>query len=281
MTSSAERADGLRQQGATPVVCDALDREAVVEAVKAAGPDAIVNQLTRLPARLNFRDKDVYEPTNRLRREGTRALVQGALAAGARRLVSQSIAFLYAPEGGKVKDEEARVFDDAPQPFGGAISAVMELEQTTLDTEGIDGVVLRYGFFYGPRTYYASDGTMAEDVRKRRFPIVGSGKGVFSYVHVEDAAAATVVALSGPPGVYNVVDDDPAALREWLPVYADAIGAKPPRRVPGWLARIVAGGTAAGFATTLRGASNGKAKAELDWQPRFPSWRQGFREALG
>jgi 2-alkyl-3-oxoalkanoate reductase len=281
MTSSPERAGALREQGATPAVCDALEAEAVVEAVRAAGPDAVVNELTRLPARLNFRNKKVYEPTNRLRTEGTRALMEGALAAGARRFVSQSIAFLYAPEGGKVKDEEARAYTEAPEPFGGAIAADLEGEQMTTETEGIDGVVLRYGQFYGPGTFYASDGTMAQDVRKRRFPIVGRGDGLFSFIHVEDAAAATVAAVAGGAGIYNIVDDEPTPLREWLPVYAEAVGAKTPRRVPTWVAALVAGRVAAGMATTLRGASNAKAKAELDWTLRYPSWRQGFREALG
>ena len=147
---------------------------------------------------------------------------------------------------------------------------------------GLDGLVLRYGQFYGPATYYATDGSAAEQVRKRRFPIVGRGGGTFSFIHVDDAAAATVAALDhGEPGVYNVTDDEPAPVRVWLPDYAEALGAKPPRRLPSWLARIFAGRFAVIMATELRGASNEKAKRELAWQPRYPSWRQGFREALG
>ena len=151
-----------------------------------------------------------------------------------------------------------------------------------MEATGIDGLVLRYGQFYGPGTYYASDGSVAEQVRRRRFPIVGGGRGTFSFIHVEDAASATVAAVDrGAPGIYNVVDDEPAPGRDWLPVYAEALGAKPPRRVPAWLARIAAGRFAVIMATELRGASNAKAKRELGWEPRYPSWRTGFSEALG
>jgi nucleoside-diphosphate-sugar epimerase len=196
-------------------------------------------------------------------------------------VITQSIAFLYAPEGERVKDEEARAFEDAPQPFGTAVAATLEGERLFLES-GMEGVVLRYGWFYGPATYYAYDGNIVDDVRRRRFPIVGQGTGVFSYVHVEDAAAATVAAVEGgEPGVYNVVDDDPAPMRDWLPYYAHTIGAKRPFRVPAWLARRVAGAFTTSMATELRGASNAKAKRELGWEPTYPSWRQGFREALG
>jgi nucleoside-diphosphate-sugar epimerase len=154
------------------------------------------------------------------------------------------------------------------------------MERAVLDADGMEGLVLRYGWFYGPGTYYANDGAMAADVRRRRFPVVGEGSGVFSFIHVDDAAAATVAAVErGAPGVYNVVDDDPAPMREWLPAYARAIGAKPPRRVPLWLARLIAGGFVATMSTTLGGASNAKAKRELDWAPRWSSWREGFRDA--
>ena len=160
--------------------------------------------------------------------------------------------------------------------------ALRALEGSALGTQGIEGVVLRYGYFYGPGTYYAADGSIAEQVRKRRFPIVGKGTGIFSFVHIEDAARATLIAVEGgPPGAYNVVDDEPAPLSEWLPAYAEAIGAKRPRRVPAFLARLIAGKDAAAMATVLRGASNEKAKQELGWEPKHPSWRQGFREALG
>jgi nucleoside-diphosphate-sugar epimerase len=197
-------------------------------------------------------------------------------------VVAQTVAFLYAPEGGPAKSEEDRIYEDAPAPFGATVAASQALEQTVLETGGIEGVVLRFGWWYGPGTTYASDGYTAGEVRRRRLPIVGKGTGVFSFVHVDDVAAATIAALErGPPGVYNVVDDEPAQVAEWLPYYAELLGAKPPRRVPRWLARLMVGPAAAGIATELRGASNAKARRELGWTPRWRSWRDGFREAPG
>jgi 2-alkyl-3-oxoalkanoate reductase len=281
MTRSPEKAEALRAAGADPVICDALDLDAVRDAVAAAKPEAVINQLTNLPSAFNPRKVD-YGTTNELRGRVGPALAEAAAAAGAKRLIAQSIAFLYAPEGDAVKDEQAPVFLDAPSPFGDALAATVRLEQSTVQTPGLDGLVLRYGWFYGPGTYFAADGSTAAEVRKRRYPVVGDGGGVNSWIHVDDAAAATVTAIEhGAPGIYNVVDDEPAALRDWLPVYAEALGAKPPRRVPKLLARLVAGRFAAEMSTTLRGASNEKVKRELGWQPRYPSWRQGFAEALG
>jgi nucleoside-diphosphate-sugar epimerase len=161
------------------------------------------------------------------------------------------------------------------------VIALESLESSTLETPGLEGVVLRYGFFYGPGSAYASDGAWAEDTRKRRFPIVGKGTGIFSYIHMDDAVSATIAALDRGSGIYNVCDDDPAPMSEWLPAYAEALDAKPPRRVPAWLASWFAGRQAVGMSTTLEGASNEKAKRELGWQPKYPSWRQGFSEALG
>jgi nucleoside-diphosphate-sugar epimerase len=162
------------------------------------------------------------------------------------------------------------------------VAATLELERTVVGAEGLEGVVLRYGFFYGPGTWYARGTGMARQVEKRRFPVVGAGEGIFSYIHVEDAASATVAALErGAPGIYNIVDDDPAPTREWLPAFAEALGAKPPRRVPLWLAKLIAGGNAEMAARGMRGASNAKAKRELGWTPGYSSWRQGFREGLG
>ncbi len=218
-----------------------------------------------------------------MRREGTRNLVRAAVGAGARRLVAQSIAFVYAPSGPSVVDEEHPLWHGAPRPFGAAVAAVDELERSVLDPgTGLEGVVLRYGFFYGPGTSYASDGYLAGEVRRRRFPRIGRGAGVFSFIHVDDAASATVAGLDrGSPGAYNVVDDDPAPMSEWLPYYATTLGAKPPLRVPKLVARLVAGAYAVMLATELRGASNARAKRELAWEPRHPSWRAGFRDALG
>ena len=281
MTRSEQSAEGIRAAGAEATVCDVFDAEALAAAVAAARPEAVVNQLTSLPERYDPRKID-YEPTNRVRVEGGRNLIGAAAAAGARRLVIQSIAFLYAPEGDWVKDEEARPFSDAPAPFDSGVEAMLTAERDALEAPGMEGLVLRYGQFYGPGTYYAPGGSQAQDVRRRRFPVVGKGTGTFSFIHLDDAASATVAAVErGPAGVYNVVDDEPTQLREWLPVYADALGAKPPRRVPLWLARLVAGRFTASLATELRGASNAKAKRELGWSPRYRSWRQGFREALG
>jgi len=281
-TRREERAEGIRAASARAVVCDVFDADELEAAVVEAAPEVVVNQLTSLPQDYNPRSID-YGPTNRVREEGGANLMKAALAAGARRYVTQSIAFIYAPEGEWVLDEEARPFEDAPAPFDKGVRAVLAHERQVLDTEGIEGLVLRYGQFYGPGTYYTpGSGSMALRTSKRMLPIVGGGEGVTSFIHVEDAAGATVAALDrGAPGIYNVTDDEPALMREWLPVYAEAIGAKPPRRVPVWLARIATGKAGAMFGTQLRGASNAKAKRELDWQPSFPSWRQGFREALG
>lgn len=281
MTSREHNAAAIELAGARAVVCDALDREATKAAVLAAGPEVVISQLTRLPKDYDPRTID-YEPTNRARAGGGRNMIEAARAAGARRFVTQSIAFLYAPEGEPVKSEEARAWTDAPEPFASGAEPTLRHEREALEAEGLDGVVLRYGFFYGAGTHYASDGSVAHQVRRRRFPIVGRGTGVFSFLHVEDAAASTVAAVErGAPGIYNVADDEPAELRDWLPVYAEALDAKRPRRVPAWIARLAAGGWAVAISTELRGASNAKAKRELGWQPRYPSWRQGFTDALG
>jgi 2-alkyl-3-oxoalkanoate reductase len=279
MTRSEERAVGIRAAGAHPAVVDVFDTEALNAAVAGSGAEAVIHQLTALPDRLNFRDPHLYDDTNRVRSEGTRNLLAAARAAGARRFVSQSIAFMYEPVGGVTKAEDDPVMTDAPGPFGSGLRTLGEMERLVLDAEGL---VLRYGFFYGPGTHYADDGTMTADVRKRRFPVVGKGSGVTSFIHVEDAADATVAALErGPSGIYNITDDEPAPMREWLPVFAEAAGAKPPRRVPVWLARLIAGRAVATFALELRGASNAKAKRELGWEPAHPSWRTGFAESMG
>jgi 2-alkyl-3-oxoalkanoate reductase len=280
-TRSEERAAQIRAAGAKAAVLDALDAAALSEAVSEASPEVVINQLTSLPQRYDPREASFYAATNRLRREGGRNLLEAARAAGARRLLTQSIAFLYAPEGDWVKDEDARPYDDAPGHFGPAAEAMLGHERELLEAADLEGLVLRYGQLYGPGTYYAPYGHLGREVSHRRFPIVGPGTGRFSFLHVEDAAGATVAALErGAPGVYNVVDDEPAPLSEWLPTYAEALGAKPPRRVPVWLARLFAGSATAAMATQLRGASNAKAKLELGWQLRYPSWRQGFLEAL-
>ena len=281
VTRSEERADAIRRAGADAAVVDVFDADALRAAVEAAQAEVVVHQLTALPDRLDYRRQDLYEPTNRVRSEGTRNLLDAARAAGSRRFVCQSIAFAYRIEGARLKTEDDPLLEGAPGPFGGGVRALREMEAMVLGANGMEGLVLRYGFFYGPGTHYGKDGPMVADVRRRRLPVVGKGTGVFSFIHVDDAAEATVAAVErGSPGVYNVTDDEPAAMREWVPVLAEAAGAKRPLRVPLWLARLVGGRQVADFASELRGASNQKAKRELGWQPAHPSCRTGFRESL-
>jgi 2-alkyl-3-oxoalkanoate reductase len=280
MTRRQERADALSALGARGVVVDALDREAVRRAVLDAEPEAVIDELTSLPRDYDLRDKHLYDANDEIRSKGTPALHDAAREAGVRRFVMQSIAFVYEPQGGWVKSEDDPVWLGAPMPFGRSVKVVYDNEQRVVCADDLEGVVLRYGFLYGPGTYFASDGSIAAQVRKRRFPVVGKGEGMSSYIHLHDAATATVAALERGRGIYNVVDDEPAPLHDWLPLYAEAIGAKKPRRVPIWLARLFAGGSVASMATIVRGASNAKAKAQLDWVPVLPSWREGFRTAL-
>ena len=281
MTRREEAAERIRAAGAEAVVCDVFDADALRGAMAAAKPDAVIHALTALPQSFKPR-ADYLAATNRVRTEGTRNLVAAARAAGAKRLLAESVAFFYEPTGGWVKDEGAPLMVDPPGRFAAGAAAVKDLESQVLGADGIEGLVLRFGWFYGDGTYYASDGTMAEETRRRRNPIVGAGTGTFSFVHVEDAAAAFVAALGrGAHGVYNVVDDEPSRLSEWLPVYARALGAKPPRRVPAWLASLAAGRDLTQTALVMRGAANGKAKRELGWTPAHPSWRRGFAESLG
>lgn len=282
MTRSPERADRLRAMGVEPVVCDAFDAAGVKRAVGEAQPEAVINQLTDIPKAIDPRRMAAqFETNDRLRREGTENLMRAAEAAGARRLISQSVAFAYAPAD-TLRGEDDPLFDDAPPPWSRIVGAIAALERATLGSAGVDGVVLRYGYLYGPGTAYAADGSIAAAVRRRAFPIVGRGSAVYSFVHVEDAAAATVAALErGAPGTYNVVDDEPAPARDWVPAYAEALGARPPRRVPRLVARVAAGRLAVYMMTGLQGATNEKAKRELAWAPRWRSWREGVPETLG
>jgi nucleoside-diphosphate-sugar epimerase len=279
-TRKQASAGRIEAAGAEAVICDCLDSVAVERAVAAARPEVIVSELTSLPREYDLRKID-YGPTNRLRVEGGHNLIVAGRKAGARRYLSQSIAFVYEPQGGWVKDEAAPTYHEAPGKFGSGLEATMLSEREALDGGGMEGLVLRYGQLYGAGTYFAADGSIAGQVRSRRFPLIGKGDAVFSFVHVDDAADATVAAVDrGSSGIYNVVDDDPAPMRDWLPVYAETIGAKPPFRVPVFLARLLGGRAAAAMGTSLRGASNEKAKRELGWQPAHPSWRQGFAESL-
>jgi nucleoside-diphosphate-sugar epimerase len=267
-------AEALERLGARPAMADAFDADAVRAAVVEAQPEVVVNELTDLARPLNPRKyADWLAPTNRLRREGTKNLVDAAVAAGAAKFISQSVAFAYTFEPG-VKTEDAKIV--ASGDMGEALQA---LEQQTLAAP--NGIVLRYGFFYGPGTSYDKTGQQIEMIRKRQMPIVGGGEGKFPFIHVEDAAAATVAAIEcGRPGIYNVVDDEPAPCNEFIPYLADLVGAKKPLKVPAVVARLGAGRMAA-FATSLQPVSNEKAKQELGWQPRYDSWREGFRAELG
>ena len=268
------RSERLAALGAEPVVLDLLDPEAVRKAVTTVRPDAIIHQATALSGLSDLKNPDkAFAETNRLRTEGTDALLAAARDVDVPRFVAQSFtSWPYAREGGPVKTEDDPL-DPAPVPtMSKTLDAIRHLEQAVVDAGGI---ALRYGGFYG-----SPDDAQLELVRKRRFPIVGDGGGIWSFIHLDDAATATILALEeGAPGIYNVVDDEPAPVREWLPALADAIGAKPPRHVPRWLARILAGEAGVALMTEIRGASNAKAKRELGWTLRYPSWRQGFPAA--
>jgi nucleoside-diphosphate-sugar epimerase len=273
-TFRSGNAERLQTLGAEPIQLDLLDAAGVRTAVLEAEPEAIVHEATALADMRFGRNLDrVFAQTNRLRTEGTDNLLAAAREAGVRRFVAQSVAVYgrYAREGGPVKTEDDRLDPNPVKGMREVSVAMRHLEQAVTDAGGI---VLRYGAFYG-----ADNDGLLEPVRKRQFPIVGGGGGVFSWIQLDDAAAATVLALEHDgPAIYNVVDDEPAPVREWLPVLADLLGAKPPRHVPAWLARLIAGEAAVMMGTEARGASNVKAKRELGWTLRYPSWRQGFAE---
>ena len=286
MVRSEARAPLVGELGARPVIADALDPDAVAAAVAEAEPEVIVHQLTALSGKLDLRHFErEFALTNRLRSEGTDHLLAAARAVGTRRFVAQSFAgWPYARAGGPIKSEEDPLDPDPPAAFRTTLAGIRHLEAAVAGADWIEGLALRYGGFYGPGTSLSlhPDGEHTEAVRKRQFPVVGSGAGVWSFLHIEDAAAATALAVNGgAPGVYNVVDDEPAPVAEWLPELAAALDAKPPRRVPRWLGRLLAGEAAAVMMTEVRGAANDKAKRELGWEPRYASWRQGFREGLG
>ena len=281
MTSKEANRGLVADLGATPAVADALDSDQVAEAVGRAGPEVIVHELTAIGS-IDMRhfDRD-FALTNRLRTEGTDHLLSAGRAAGARRFVAQSAVYgFYARTGGAVKSEEDPLDPSPPPELRGSMAAVRHLEEAVLGATWAEGIVLRYGAFYGPGTAMSAGGEQFEMVRRRKFPLVGNGAGVWSFVHIADAAEATVAAVDhGKPGIYNVVDDDPAPVSEWLPALAQALGAKKPMRVPRFIGRMFAGEAGAVFMTEIRGASNAKAKRELGWQPKHASWRQGFAAA--
>jgi len=265
------------------VVADALDRDVVLRAVEQAEPDVIIHELTAIPAKLDLRhfDRD-FAMTNRLRTTGLDYLIEAARLADCRRFLAQSYAgWTYARDGGPVKTEDDPLDPDPPGGFRRTLEAIRYLESTVTGLPGMTGIALRYGGFYGPGTSIDTGSDVVSQVHKRRVPIVGGGGGVWSFIHIADAAFATMMALDrGSSGVYNIVDDEPAPVSEWLPALAKSIGAKPPFRVPAWLGRLVIGEHGVVMMTQVRGASNAKAKRELRWQPAWPTWRQGFAKGL-
>jgi nucleoside-diphosphate-sugar epimerase len=283
-TTSPQKLETLRALGAQAVVLDLLDAEAVGRAISEAEPEVVVHEATALSGvGGNFRKFDeTFAQTNRLRTEGTDNLLAAALAVGAGKLVAQSYAgWTFAREGAAVKDEHAAL---DPAPASNAretIAAIRYLEDRVVAAKELDGIVLRYGGFYGPGTSFAENGESVDAIRKRAFPVVGDGGGMASFIHIEDAARATFAAIErAGRGVYNIVDDDPAPVSAWLPYAASVVGAKPPRHVPFWLGKLFAGEMLATMMVEGRGASNAKAKRELDWQPLYPSWREGFVNGL-
>jgi nucleoside-diphosphate-sugar epimerase len=280
MTRREANQAALQELGATAVVADALDPDQVAAAVARAEPHAIIHELTAIST-LNPRtfDRD-FALTNQLRTEGTDHLLSAGQAAGVQRFIAQSYgSWPYARSGGPVKDESDPLDPDPPREMRASMAAIRHLEDAVTGADWTTGIVLRYGGFYGPGTSLAPGGEQFEMIRKRRYPVVGNGAGVWSFVHIADAAEATVLAVDrGDRGIYNVVDDDPAPVSEWLPALAEAIGAPKPWRVPRFVARLAAGEAGVVLMTEIRGASNAKAKRELGWEPRHPSWRQGFRE---
>jgi nucleoside-diphosphate-sugar epimerase len=272
--------------GATGIVMDPLDAGSVREAIAEAKPDVVVHQLTALSGmtgNLKKWDQD-FAVTNRLRTEGTDHLLAAARASGVRRFVAQSYGGHWTNQrtGGPVKSEDDPLVDRAGTEATQSLRALKHLERAVTTAPGLEGLVLRYGNFYGPGNTLSRDGEMGELVRRGKIPVVGGGRGVWSWIHIDDAVAATVAAIErGEPGIYNVVDDDPAPVSDWLPYLAEQLGGKQPMRIPAWLARPLIGEFGVELMTSVRGSSNAKAKRELGWAPRYSSWREGFRTGIG
>lgn len=286
LTHSPTNVEPLRAASAQPIVADALDRSAVIRALQQAEPEVVIHELTALAGAKNYRKfDDEFALTNRLRTEGAEYLLEAARAVGVRRFIAQSFGnWNYARTGsGSVpKTEDDALDPHPPRNQQQSLQAIRYLEHAVLAADGIEGVALRYGNLYGPGTGFAVDGELVAMVRKRAFPIVGDGGGVWSFIHVEDAASATIAAmLHGAPGVYNIADDEPAPVRVWLPELARAVGAKPPLHIPVWLGRLIVGEVGVSLMTQIRGASNAKARRELGWTPCYATWKQGFRTGLG
>jgi nucleoside-diphosphate-sugar epimerase len=277
LARTPEKARVLEEQGVETALADAFDPEGVREAVVTARPEVLIHQLTALPHRLNPRKyAEATEPTSRLREQTAPYFLAAAREAGVRRVIFQSISFMVAPQGPPVVDETAPLSDDP------ITKATATMERYVTSAEALEGVVLRYGFLYGPGTWYAPDGFMAELARKRQLAIIGSGEGRSSFIHVDDAAAATVLALDhGKPGIYNITDDEPVPQRVWVPELARLIGTRKPLHLPAWVVRLMVGRYFVLMGTQLRGNSSAKARAELGFEPRFPDWREGFAAVFG
>ena len=283
LTRSVTKAPQLEDSGVSAIIVDPLDKPRLTAAVRRAEPDVIIHQLTALSGVGNFRKFDQeFALTNRFRTEVTDTLLAAARSIGTRRFIAQSYCgWPYAKKGGPVKTEEDPLDPTPPESFARTLAAIRYLEGTVSKTTFLEAIALRYGMFYGPGTAIGKGGTMVKMVKKRRFPIVGGGGGVWSFIHILDAARATVAAISrGAPGIYNIVDDDPAKVATWLPALAKAIEAKPPYRIPHWLGELTIGKGAVSIMTEIRGCSNAKAKRELNWTPIYPSWRIGFVDGL-
>lgn len=283
MTRTPEKASALLAAGAQPVVADALDGEAVRDAVMRASPAVVIHELTALAKMRDLKHFDrEFEVTNRLRTEGTEHLLSAAQAAGAGRFVAQSFTgWPNARTGDRLKDENDELDPNPPEEMSRSLAAIRKLEAMVSSAPHLSGVVLRYGALYGPGTSLGEDGEMTEMVRQRKLPIFGEGTGVWSFLHVEDAAQAALMAMQrGNSGLYNIVDDEPAEVSDWLPDLARALGAKPPRHLPAWLGRLVIGEAGLSMMNSIRGAVNSKAKRLLRWQPLYPNWREGFRRGL-
>jgi nucleoside-diphosphate-sugar epimerase len=279
-TRSADRHEALRSLGAAPVTMDGLDAGSVAKAIAHAAPEVVVHQMTALAGGMDMRHFDrSYARTNRLRTEGTDHLLAAAAASGARRMVAQSFTGWPNARGPRAPQTEADPLDPSP-PHNQreTMAAIRRLERAVLEGAPLEGVILRYGAFYGPGT--SMDEEFATLIRARKLPVVGGGRGVWSFVHIDDAAAATVAAVEGSAtGIFDIVDDDPAPVAEWLPYLAARLGARPPRRIPSWLARPLIGDVGISMMTRISGSSNTRARRELGFEPRYPSWRDGFRRA--
>jgi len=282
-TRTEGKFDAIRALGAEAVVLDGLDQPAINAAIASFRPDVVVHQMTSLSSLKSLKhfDED-FEQTNRLRTLGTEYLLAAARSVGAKKFIAQSYAgWPNNRTGPRVQTEDAPYETNPPESMRKSLQAIVTLESFVRNASDITAIALRYGSFYGPGTSLGADGDVTNMVRHRKFPVVGTGAGVWSFLHVEDAAQATKLAIDrAPAGIYNIVDDEPAEASQWLPYLADCLDAKPPRHIPVWLAKFAIGEAGVLFMTEMRGASNAKAKREFNWQPAFASWREGFRRGL-